>query len=706
MNFSNNGEVYYYKDITIPIIRKYIRDAKIINTTKQISYYNIPSAFDIETTSFYEGDEKRAIMYEWTFGINGLIIIGRYWYEFEELLNNISSLLRLSQNRLLLIYIHNFSFEFQFICKRFNFIKVFATDERKPLYAQTDMGIEFRCSYLLSGFSLAKVGEHLLKYKCRKMVGDLDYKLKRNAKTPLTNQELQYCINDVRIVMSYIQELIEQYENITKLPLTKTGFVRNYVKKKCFHKDKKGEGNKPQSIKGRNNYYSLMKYLTMSKETYLLAKRCFMGGYTHASLLNSGKLFKNVHSYDFTSSYPYVMISNKFPMSSGKLVQVNSVKDYKYYSSYYLCAFDIEINEIESRYIYGNYISVSKCFEKQNYVDDNGKLLQAQRIKISLTNIDFDIVKRMYRFKSCRFSNFYIFKKGYLPKEVISSILDFYETKTMLKNVEGMEKEYNDNKERLNSCYGMAVTDIAKESNNFVDGEWKKEWKDVDELLEKYNKSRQRFLFYWWGIFIPAYARRNLFYGINELKEDFIYADTDSLKFTNLEKHKSFFDNYNKQVEKRLQRIMKELNIPFERCKPKTKDGVEKLIGVFDYEGMYDEFKTLGCKRYMYTKNGDISFTISGVNKKYGIPYLKEKYKTNDEIFKAFDDELTIPSYATGKQIHTYIDYEIKGTLVDYLGNVDEYDELSSIHLEETEYSLSISENYKRLLFGIKEIKM
>ena len=706
MNFSNNGEVLRYREVTPPIIRKYIRDTKIINTTKKIKYYNIPSSFDIETTSFYEGDEKRAIMYEWTFGLNGLVIIGRYWDEFMELINNISSLLCLSQEQRLLVYIHNLAFEFQFICKRFSWLKVFATDERKPLYALSDYGIEFRCSYLLSGFSLAKVGEHLIKYKCRKMVGDLDYKLKRNGKTPLSQEELQYCINDVRIVMSYIQELIEQYDNVTKLPLTKTGFVRNYVKKKCFHRDVYGEGNKPQNIKARNNYHRLMKYLTMNEQTYKLAKRCFMGGYTHASLLNSGKLFKNVHSYDFTSSYPYVMISNKFPMSKGKMVMVNSVAEYQRYSSTYLCAFDVEFFEIESKEIYGTYLSISKCFEKQNYIDDNGKLMQAQRIKISLTNIDFDIVKRMYRFKSCRFSNFYIFEKAYLPKEIITSILDFYEKKTQLKNVEGQELEYNDNKERLNSCYGMAVTDICKEDNNFVDGNWVKEWNDIAEMIERYNNSKQRFLFYWWGIFIPAYARRNLFYGINELKEDFIYADTDSLKFTNLEKHKSFFDNYNQEVEERLKRIMDELNIPFERCKPKTKEGVEKLIGVFDYEGMYDEFKTLGCKRYMYTKNGDISFTISGVNKKYGIPYLKDKYKTNDEIFKAFDDNLVIPSHATGKQIHTYIDYEIKGTLVDYLGNEDEYDELSSIHLEETEYSLSISETYKRLIFGIKEIKL
>lgn len=709
MNFSNDGDVLYYDNVKglDNYIKRYVYGTKVIKNTKQIEYYNISSSFDIETTSFYEGDEKRAIMYEWTFGINGLVIIGRYWDEFIDLCNRISMILGLHEKRKLIVYIHNLSFEFQFICRRFNWLSVFATDDRKPLYALCDLGIEFRCSYLLSGFSLAKVGEHLQKYKISKLSGEeFNYKLIRNSKTKLTAKEYQYCINDVRVVMSYIQELIEQYGNITKLPLTKTGFVREFVKKKCFHKDVVGEGNKKPNVKARYKYLNLMANLTMDEKSYRLAKRCFMGGFTHASILNSGCIFQNVHSYDFTSSYPYVMISNQFPMSKGKMVTVNSKKEYEKYSLYYLCAFDCEIFELENKVMYEHYIPSSKCFEKEDYIVDNGRIISARRIKISFTNIDFDIVKRFYTWKAIRFSNFYIFRKGYLPKEIILAILDLYETKTKLKGVEEMEKEYNDKKEMLNSCYGMAVTDIAKEQSTFQDDVWQVKNTDIETLLERYNKSKSRFLFYWWGIFIPAYARRNLFYGIRELKEDFIYADTDSLKFTNLENHKHFFDNYNKQVETRLKEVMNKLGIDFNKCKPKTIQGKEKLIGIFDYEGKYDLFKTLGAKRYMYVKDGKLNITVSGVNKKNAVPYLIDKYKTFDNIFNAFNDGLVIPKNATGKQIHTYIDYEIKGTIVDYQGNSCEYDELSCTHLEETEYSLSISEDYKRLLFGIREVKM
>ena len=46
------------------------------------------------------------------------------------------------------------------------------------------------------------------------MCGDLDYSLLRNSKTPLSEKELGYCFNDVLIVTSFINEQINEYENI------------------------------------------------------------------------------------------------------------------------------------------------------------------------------------------------------------------------------------------------------------------------------------------------------------------------------------------------------------------------------------------------------------------------------------------------------------------------------------------------------------
>ena len=209
-------------------------DFPIITTNKQESFYNIPCSFDIETSSFYDGDEKRAIMYEWTFGICDQVTCGRTWDEFKVLMQAISVILKLSQKRRLICYVHNLPYEFQFIRKRLEWSKVFLLDDLKPVYAISTLGIEFRCSLKLSNKSLANTAKDLMHHNVEKMVGDLDYSLIRTPLTPLSEKEWKYCENDVRVVLAYIAEKIEQDGNITKIPLTNTGYVRRYCRERCF----------------------------------------------------------------------------------------------------------------------------------------------------------------------------------------------------------------------------------------------------------------------------------------------------------------------------------------------------------------------------------------------------------------------------------------------------------------------------------------
>ena len=113
-------------------------------------------------------------------------------------------------------------------------------------------------------------------------------------------------------------------------------------------------------------------------------------------------------------------------------------------------------------------------------------------------------------------------------------------------------------------------------------------------------------------------------------------------------------------------------------------------------------FKTLGAKRYMYKIDNKINMVASGVNPKMAMSYLKSKYKTDEEIFNAFDDELIIPSDYSGRKIHTYIDTTRSGKLIDYLGNEGEYFELSSVHLESCDYNFSLASEFIRFIEGIQ----
>ena len=669
-----------------------------LKSNRKIEFGNFPCTIDIETSSFYEHGEKRGVMYAWVLGINGKCIIGRTYKQLWESLDKISTFYGLNNDRRIIFYVHNLSYEFQWFRKWISWVKVFSTEERNPLYAFTNNGIELRCSYQLSGYSLEYVGKHLTKYKINKMVGDLDYKLIRHSETPLTDKEYGYILHDGLVVMAYIQEEIENHHNnITLLPLTKTGETRNYVRKMCLY-----SGKHDKNVWKFKKYHNMMQALPIvSLLEYEQLKRAFMGGFTHANGYYVNKIINNVNSYDFTSSYPYVMVSDKFPMGKGELIEIKNYDEFTKNLDLYCCIFDITFINIDSSFIYEHPISLSKCYRKVGYATDNGRIVCADEISLTITETDFKIIKHFYTWEHMRVKNFRRYRKQYLPHDFVRAILNLYQKKTTLKGIEEYAVEYNKSKEMINSCYGMCVTDICRPEIDYSNNLWGTVPTNPEEDLKKYNERKNRFLCYQWGVWVTAYARRNLFSAIYELKEDYIYSDTDSVKFVNLEKHKAFFENYNANVINKLKRAMEFHNFDMELVQPKTIKGETKTIGLFDYEGCYKKFKTLGAKRYMVLTENGYSLTVSGVNKKIAIPYLYKTY--GDSIMDKFDDGLVIPPSYTGKSIHTYIDEETTGEITDYLGKTIPYHELSSIHLEESGYELSLSKEFIDYLMGIKE---
>lgn len=670
-----------------------------IHKNKKYSYLNLPCSFDIETSSFITEEKKQAVMYAWCFGVNGRVVYGRTWTEFIELIDNIVKIFDIAPNRMMLVYIHNLGYEFQFFRKLFEWIKVFAVDTRKPVYATTSFGIEFRCSNILSGYKLETVGKNLNKYKVDKLVGDLDYKLLRHTKTPLTDKELQYLYHDVFIVMSYIQEEIEYCGSIIKIPLTSTGYVRELTRERCL----KGSD--------RFKYVNMIKHLTVTPEEYLFMRRTYMGGFTHANVQHVGDIIYNVDSYDFTSSYPAVMLSELYPMSKPFKVKIKNKEHLKKCLRKYCCMFEIILTNVESKVLYENYISSSKCFILENPLLNNGRVYKADRLGLYVTELDFKIITQMYSFKELKIGTFYCMYKGYLPKPIIEVILELYNAKTKLKGVAGSEAEYLRSKERLNSLYGMEVTDIYRVIDGYENNSWYRENPILKDEIDKYNNNRNRFLYYAWGVWVTAYARYNLFTGINECKEDYRYSDTDSIKIVNSHKHQSYFERYNKEVYNKCVRCLKHYGLDINLLKPQTIEGIEKVIGVWDYEGRYTRFKTLGAKRYIYEKDGDIHITIAGVNKSAGKKFLLTTFKTHDNIFMNFKEDLYFPAYyecegeqlnGSGKLCHTYIDEVMEGTITDYLGVECDYKEQSGVYMDNTDYTMSLSHEFINLILGIK----
>ena len=435
-----DSEFTYYEPEQIEgILKRVVNRATDKITYRKKQYYNIPCAFDIETTSTYFNGSKVAFMYVW------VLNIGRTWDEFEYCLKVIHEKLYTNSERIFLIYVHNLSFEMSFLLRRFEWEKVFSIDTRKPIYARTVDGIEFRCSYLLSGYALAKVADNLQTFKIRKLVGDLDYYKVRHSGTYLSQREMRYVINDGRIVVAYIAEEIERNGNIAKIPLTKTGYVRLACRRNCFSKSHRER----HGLK----YRARLKKLTLTLDEYDVLKMAFAGGFVHANTFYTNKILHNVKSFDFTSSYPTVMVAEKFPMSAGELIEITSRELFDDCVNNYCCVFVARFTNFQSRIMFDNPISASKCYELKNAVLNNGRVVSADSFYMALTNVDYFVYEKFYMWDTMKISTFYRYRAEYLPTEFVDSILSFYEDKTKLKGVIGKETEYLHSKENVNSCY-------------------------------------------------------------------------------------------------------------------------------------------------------------------------------------------------------------------------------------------------------------
>lgn len=717
-SFLNDNTIYAPEDIET--VMKLVRpNFRFSWCNKEQRYFNVPCAFDIETTSTYINGEKAAFMYAWTFCLYGLTIIGRTWGQFFTMLDWIVSELNLNEHNRLLCGVHNLSFEFQFIRKWMKWKNVFAIDSRKPIYALSDTGIEFRCTYLLSGYSLEKVGEHLINYPVKKLRGDLDYKLIRHSETPLTEKELGYIRNDGKVCAAYIAECALHDGGIAKIPLTKTGYVRNFCRDTCFYDHTIPR----EKDKTRQRYKELINGLTLDIDAYKQQERAFQGGFTHANAFVARKVVYDGESRDFCSSYIASMIGfDRYPMSAPELMPHITKEEFYEDIKYYACIFDVEFVGLEPIVTYEHYISESRCFVKEGISVDNGRIISADRIETTITEIDFEIIQKMYKWEKFRVYNFRRYRRGYLPTRFVQAVLEKYKAKTELKGEVGKETEYMRAKEDCNSSFGMCVMSVLREQFPYTD-HWLENFEkpkiDEEKEINKYNRNAGRFLYYAWGVYITAISRRNLFSAIWELGVDYWYSDTDSVK-GKLKNHLEYFERYNEWITKKLKAACDYHGFSYDMIMPKTIKGVKKPLGIWEFDGVYKAFKTCGAKRYMLLysdderngeKAGEFSMTISGVNKTVAIPYFAKGLSCNVKTrkienlpFDKFDDGMIIPAGETGKLTHTHIDCEQRGQITDYLGNKAEYYEKSAVHLDDAAYSMGMDNEFLSYILDISEV--
>ena len=658
---------------------------------KRKKFDNTIYTFDIETTSYLILNNKQipaldylklskqeqqecifmSNMYIWMFSVNEKVYYGRTWAELRQLLLRIEFW---GTDVKKYVFVHNLAYEFQFMRNAFKIKNVFARKSRKPIKFELDeFNFEFRCSYMMSNSSLEKLPD-IYQLDVKKLVGNLDYSLIRNSKTKLTDKELAYCENDCLVVYKYILKELETYKTIKGLPLTSTGHVRKELKEKI--------------IKDYSYRNKVRRSINVDGHIYNMLISAFAGGYTHSNWIYTDEVIENIDSFDFTSSYPYVMVTHKFPASEFRKMNITKFEQMKDCFAYIVY---VKFKNIKCKY-FNNFISQSKCKRILRGRYDNGRVIGADELEIVLTDVDLNLIRQTYEFDEYEILECYYSIYEYLPKQFIEFILQKYINKTQFKNVEGKEVEYALEKAKFNSLYGMTVTNNIKDNVEF-DNE--KGWSEIalnnetiTKLLEKEKKDA--FLSFSYGVWVTAWARFNLLSNLIKLDKYVVYCDTDSLKL------KEGFDinvinDYNKSVEEKIKKVSKELEIDINKFKPKDTKGIEHMLGLFEHDASYKKFITQGAKKYAYvdTKDNKIHITVSGVPKK-GAKALKKLEDFKDDFVFRYED--------TGKNLLIYNDEMEKFELTDFQGNKEIIDVKYGCTLVPNTYTLGKSEEYSYLI--------
>ena len=590
---------------------------------------NAYCAFDIETSTIWLNKDHslydvHSFMYVWQFQIEEYTVKGRTWDEFftfleilKKALIEIATINHLGNTPYLIIWVHNLAYEWQFLSGLYPFTneECFFRDTRKPIYCRMFDCFEYRCSYIQTNLSLAALCKQTgVK---QKLSGQkFNYDKIRFPWTKLTDFENEYTTTDVESLVKAMKYRVSRGgDNLVTVPLTSTGYVRRECK---------------EALK---NYYLDMRELKPGEKEYRLLRKAFRGGNTHANRYYVNQIVEDVYSYDISSSYPTQQLTKRFPIRPFKWLDFAgrsaSYKLKRVLSFIGLGYAVVGTYQFKNMRLHNPrepipYISLSRCQAMgSDDIDlkiDNGRVMTAAYMEISLTEIDLDIVLSQYDYDSIDIIEAMVAQKDYLPESYRNVIQEYYNKKTALKgdNTEDGLYMYVKSKNMLNAVYGMSATDPVHQDVKYENGDWQvSSYEDFtqEELLKLLKNAAFP---YQWGVYTTAYARKHLQDAIAICGDKIIYCDTDSVK-TKGDINLSRLNDKLKKAAITNKAYADDMN------------GKRHYIGLFEFDGHYDRFITQGAKRYAYESAGKLGITVAGVSKKIneetGLPFAVEELK-------------------------------------------------------------------------------
>lgn len=605
------------------------------------SYNDCIIMLDTETSKEKPNTICRNYIVAWTISINAFHqnIVTLWGQKPSEIVECINKILQHLKGDKTIIYIHNEGYDWVFIRKFF--IKAWGVPEQQlnvkshnPLFINFKNGLMFRDSLILAQRSIEKWAKDM-NVEHQKAVGKWDYNQIRNQSDTLSNDNLDYMECDTLAGVECIRATMDAlHKEVYSLPYTATGIPREDTRK--LGKEK--------------NARQLFEKIVPEYYIQEMLEACFHGGYTHSNRHIIGVIIDWVKTlcYDLSSSYPFQILSKKFPM--GKFKKLDDIVDVDWIlkqKDEYAFLFRIIFKNprLKNDDIVMPVMQFSKCEKIINPVCDNGRILKSDYAEFVCNEIDLILLAEQYDWDSVAIYDIHYCHKDYLPRWFTDYVYKCYEDKCKLKKSDAVL--YAISKAKVNSCYGMTVQKPCKPliNEDYDTGEYEEqEDYDKEAAYNKYMKKFTSILPYQWGCWVTSYAMLDV-HRLGECCEHWWYSDTDSVYGSGWIKKK--LNAYNRH-----QKALLKAN----GYKPVKVDGVEYCPGVAELDGEYDIFRTLGAKRYAVVKDGQLKITIAGVPKKSGAKLLKNDIRNFHKgfIFNFSDPEGLLDKTDKVKLMHTY----------------------------------------------------
>ena len=599
-----------------------------------------------------------------------------------------------------IVYFHNLGYDYTFL-RLFLFrefgkpIKQLIIKPYLPIYIEFAGGLILRDSLILSGCSLEKWADDL-EVEHKKAVGKWDYNKIRDQKTErFSLNELDYIENDVVAGVECIDAFRTALgKKIHQMPWTMTGIVREGIRKRA-----------------PKNAHERFLAAAVSFDQYLKLTKVYHGGFVHGNRHYYGFVIRRgdkiggytwewIDGWDFASSYPFCMLTRKFPAEAFHPEDDMNIQDILSSAEDYAYMFKLRLFNVrlKSPKMPMPCLSVSRAEHVVDPVIDNGRITSCAYWEGYCNEVDLKVYCQVYDF-DLELSNCVEVEcalKDYLPRWITDYVYELFVEKCKLKGKDPIL--YALAKARLNSLYGLFVQhsiseDIIEEFDFDPEKELyhkfeicdpedpdreQKEHEYFSKKYDEYISKRNSILNYQIGVWVTSYAFENLF----ELGKcidyknggQWFYSDTDSIYGTLFDQQK--IDAYNKRCK----------DILIERGYPAVKlpdDEKEYWLGVAEHhetKDRYSEFCFVGAKRYVGRKLSDnkLHLTVAGVPKK-GVCELFDDI-TQFKKGKVFRGEFT------GKKLHKH--FRVPEIYIDEWGN----ETGDSIDLSPCDYELDAME--------------